>query len=298
MKIGFVGLGKMGGNMVERVLRGGHEVVAFDRSPERVEAAVSNGAIGSDSLKALLQKLPERKFVWIMVPAGEPVDAVIAEVLPHLRAGDVLIDGGNSFWRDSQKRASALGEKGIHWVDCGTSGGVWGLKNGYCLMAGGNPEACDTLEPLFKTLAPPDGYLYTGPSGTGHLVKMVHNGIEYGMMQAYAEGFEILEQAPFPIDIRAVSEVWQHASVVRSWLLELASKALSEDPGLSHIEDYVEDSGEGRWTVQTAMDFDVPAPVITTSLFARFQSRQTESFAMKVLAALRNQFGGHAVKVK
>ncbi len=298
MKIGFVGLGKMGGSMVERLLKGGHEVVAYDRSVGAVEQAAGKGAETAGSLEDLARKLPRRKIIWVMVPAGPPVDATRTDLEPHLQSDDILIDGGNSNWRETQERAASLQKKGIHWVDCGTSGGVWGLENGYCLMAGGDPEACQTVEPVFRTLAPPEGYLYCGPSGAGHFVKMVHNGIEYGLMQAYAEGFEILERSPFDLDNRAISRVWQHGSVVRSWLLELAELAFAEDPQLDKIKDYVEDSGEGRWTVQSAMDFDVPAPVITLSLFTRFQSRQTESFAMKVLAALRNQFGGHTVQKK
>ncbi|MFQ5449432.1 MAG: phosphogluconate dehydrogenase (NAD(+)-dependent, decarboxylating) [Nitrospinaceae bacterium] len=298
MKIGFVGLGKMGGNMVERLLRGGHEVVAFDRSPDKVEELESKKGVGARSLPGLVEKLPGRKIIWLMVPAGGPVDASIEELIPLLTENDILIDGGNSNWRDTQKRAEKLAAVGIHFIDCGTSGGVWGLENGYCLMTGGDASACRAVEPVFKTLAPPEGYLYCGPSGAGHFVKMVHNGIEYGMMQAYAEGFEIMEKSPFDLDILAVSRVWQHGSVVRSWLLELAEHAFAEDPRLSGIKDYVQDSGEGRWTIQAAMDFDVPAPIITLSLLTRFQSRQSESFAMKVLAALRNQFGGHSVERK
>ncbi len=298
MKIGFIGLGKMGGNMVERLLGGGHEVVVYDRSADTVKTAAGKGAVAAGSPVDLLENMPERRIVWLMVPAGAPVDETIAELSPKMQKGDILIDGGNSNWRETQARAQALSEKGIHFVDCGTSGGVWGLKNGYCLMSGGDATACRDLEPVFKTLAPPDGYLYCGPSGAGHFVKMVHNGIEYGMMQAYAEGFEIMQESPFDLDIHAVSKVWQHGSVVRSWLLELAERAFSEDPKLSDLKAYVQDSGEGRWTVQAAMDFDVPAPVITMSLLARFQSRRPDAFAMKVLAALRNQFGGHSVERK
>ncbi len=233
-----------------------------------------------------------------MVPAGDPLDQNINELKDFLNEGDILIDGGNSNWEDSQKRAEALEAKGIHFVDCGTSGGVWGLKNGYCLMYGGEKSACDHIEPVFKTLAPENGYLYCGPSGSGHFVKMVHNGIEYGMMQAYAEGFEILEKSPFDLNSPAISKVWQYGSVIRSWLLELLENALREDPKLEQLEAFVQDSGEGRWTVQAAIDFDVPAPVITQSLFARFQSRNLDSYGFKLLAALRNQFGGHAVKKK
>ena len=296
MKIGFVGLGKMGGNMVERLLSGGHEMVAYDRSQEEVEAAVSKGAEAASSLADMVDRLPERKVIWLMVPAGAPVDESIQALLPSLKQGDILIDGGNSFWRETQSRAETTSASGVHFIDCGTSGGVWGLKNGYCLMVGGDKAACEFVEPVFKTLAPTDGYLYAGASGAGHFVKMVHNGIEYGMMQAYAEGFELMKNSPFDLDLHGVSQVWQHGSVVRSWLLELATNALSEDADLKNLKDYVQDSGEGRWTVQSAIDFDTPIPVITMALFARFQSRQEESFGMKLLAALRNQFGGHAVK--
>lgn len=298
MKIGFVGLGKMGGNMVERLLLTGHEVVAFDRSPEVVAQVVAKGAVGAESFEDLARILPDRKIIWLMVPAGAPVDESIATLLPLLRKDDILIDGGNSYWRDTQKRAEEIHGQGVHFIDCGTSGGIWGLKNGYCLMYGGPREACDAVDPIFKTLAPPQGALYAGPSGAGHFVKMVHNGIEYGMMQAYAEGFELMNNSSFDIDLHAVSQVWQHGSVVRSWLLELAERALGENPQLDGIADFVQDSGEGRWMVQSAMDFDTPVPVITMSLFARFQSRQKESFGMKLLAALRNQFGGHATQSK
>ena len=298
MKIGFIGLGKMGANMVERLLKGGHEVVVYNRTASKVENLVQKGAFGSSSLEELVSKLPEKKIVWLMVPSGNPVDENIDALLKHLKTNDIIIDGGNSFWRDTQSREKKVSSFGVHYVDCGTSGGIWGLQNGYCLMYGGNKEVCLYLEPIFKTLAPENGHLYCGPSGSGHLVKMVHNGIEYGMMQAYAEGFEILEKSPFGLNLKEISEVWMKGSVVRSWLLELAVRAFSQDPKLDKIKDYVEDSGEGRWTVQTAIDFDVPAHVITTSLFNRFQSRQEESFAMKVLASLRNQFGGHSVKSK
>lgn len=298
MKIGFIGLGKMGYNMVQRLLLDKHEVVVYNRGRNKIDEIALHGAIPSYSLEELVNKLPQRKVVWLMVPSGKPVDENLDALLSLLKKDDIIIDGGNSFWRDSQKRAEKAAEKGIHFLDCGTSGGVWGLKNGYCLMYGGEKEAADFVEPIFKTLAPEHGYVYCGQSGTGHLVKMVHNGIEYGMMQAYAEGFEILKKSPYDINLTKVTDAWQYGSVVRSWLLELAVNAFEEDPDLEKLEDYVQDSGEGRWTVQTAMDFNVPAHVITASLFTRFQSRQEESFAMKVLAALRNQFGGHAVKTK
>ncbi|MCB0265216.1 MAG: decarboxylating 6-phosphogluconate dehydrogenase [Calditrichaeota bacterium] len=298
MKIAMIGLGKMGGNMTTRLIRDGHEVVVFDLNADAVKEAVTNGAIAAKDMQDLTGKLPGRKVVWMMVPAGEIVDRVIQSLLPHLSAGDIIVDGGNSNWHDTRKRAEDLNEKGIKYIDCGTSGGVWGLANGYCLMYGGEKEACQHIEPALKTLAPENGYLHCGPNGSGHFVKMVHNGIEYGMMQAYAEGFEIMEKSPYDLDLRAISNVWQYGSVVRSWLLELAERAFADDPKLESIKDFVPDSGEGRWTVQAAIDFDVPAPVITHSLFARFRSRQEESFGNKVLAALRNQFGGHAVKRK
>lgn len=298
MEIGFIGLGKMGFNMVQRLIKDGHKIVVWDRSSEAIEEVEKKGAIASVSIEDLVKKLPNRKIIWLMVPSGKPVDDNIEELKKYLNRNDIIIDGGNSYWKETQKRSEKLAEFGIYFLDCGTSGGVWGLQNGYCLMYGGEKKAAEYVEPIFKSLAPENGYVYCGQSGTGHLVKMVHNGIEYGMMQSYAEGFEILEKSPFNIDITKVADVWQYGSVVRSWLLELAVNAFKEDPKLGKLKDYVQDSGEGRWTVQTAIDFDVPAHVITASLFTRFQSRQEESFAMKVLAALRNQFGGHSVKFK
>ncbi len=296
MKLGFVGLGKMGLNMVHRLLLGGHEVVAFDFNENAVNEAVGFGGIASNSLETMTGKLEGRKIVWIMVPAGAPVDKTLDSLIPLLSAGDIVIEGGNSFWRDSQARAAKLQSHGIEYVDCGVSGGVWGLQNGYCLMYGGADEPCSYSEPIFKTLAPENGYHHCGASGSGHMVKMVHNGIEYGMMQSYAEGFEIMQKSPFGLDLHAISNLWMQGSVVRSWLLELAGNALEADPKLEDIKGFVNDSGEGRWTIQTAIDFDVPAHVMAASLFTRFESRQDESFAMKMLAALRNQFGGHAVK--
>jgi len=298
MKIGFIGLGKMGFNMVQRLLADHHEVVVWNRSQAAVEEISKKGAVGAASVSELTEKLAGRKIVWLMVPAGQPVDDNLSLLLTLLSPGDIIIDGGNSYWRDTQRRAEMALQQGIHYLDCGTSGGVWGLQNGYCLMYGGDKEAADYAEPLFRSLAPENGYVYCGQAGTGHLVKMVHNGIEYGMMQAYAEGFEILEKTPFNLDLPKIADAWQYGSVVRSWLLELAVAALQEDPRLEKLKDYVSDSGEGRWTVQTAIDFDVPAHVITAALYNRFQSRQDESFAMKMLAALRNQFGGHAVKTR
>lgn len=296
MKIGFVGLGKMGGKMVERLLDRGHEVVVYNLTHKEIDEAVSKGAIAANSLADLVAKLDGRKLVWLMVPAGKPVDQNIAELLTLLQPEDIIVDGGNSYWRETVKRGEAVKEKRIYYLDCGTSGGVWGLQNGYCLMYGGDKGACDFAEPIFKSLAPDNGYMRCGESGSGHMVKMVHNGIEYGMMQAYAEGFEIMKNSPYDVDLEKVSKVWMQGSVVRSWLLELIGNALNEDVDLSDVKDYVADSGEGRWTVQTAMDFDVPAHVITTSLFTRFESRQKSSYAMKLLAAMRNQFGGHEIK--
>jgi 6-phosphogluconate dehydrogenase len=298
MEIGFIGLGKMGFNMVQRLMNDGHKVVVWNKDTEPIKDAEKKGAIAASSIEELVKKLPERKVIWLMVPSGKPVDENINVLKKILKANDIIIDGGNSYWKESQTRSKKLSETGIHYIDCGTSGGVWGLKNGYCLMYGGDKDATVYVEPIFKTLAPENGYVYCGQSGTGHLVKMVHNGIEYGMMQSYAEGFEILEKSPYNINLTKVAEAWRYGSVIRSWLLELAVNAFKDDPKLEHLKDYVQDSGEGRWTVQTAMDFEVPAHVITSSLYTRFQSRQDESFAMKVLAALRNQFGGHAVKTK
>ena len=296
MKIGFVGLGKMGGKMVERLLSKGHEVVVYNLTQKEVDEAVSKGASPAENLTDLVSKLDDSKLVWLMVPAGKPVDENIAELLTLLKPNDIIVDGGNSYWRETVKRGEAIKEKGIHYLDCGTSGGVWGLQNGYCLMYGGDKEACDFAEPIFKSLAPDNGYMRCGESGSGHMVKMVHNGIEYGMMQAYAEGFEIMKNSPYNVDLEKVSKVWMEGSVVRSWLLELIGNALEGNEELDGIKDYVADSGEGRWTVQTAMDFDVPAHVITASLFTRFESRQESSYAMKLLAAMRNQFGGHEIK--
>ena len=291
-------LGKWAQIWFSALLKDNHQVVVWNRSAGPVLEMESKGALGSSSIEDLVRKLPERKVVWLMVPSGKAVDDNLDILLGLLKKEDIIIDGGNSYWKDTRERGKKIAEKGIHYLDCGTSGGVWGLQNGYCLMYGGNKAATDYMEPIFKTLAPENGYVYCGESGSGHFVKMVHNGIEYGMMQSFAEGFEIMEKSPFNINLTKVADAWQYGSVVRSWLLELAVRAFKEDPKLEKLEDYVQDSGEGRWTVQTAMDLDVPAHVITASLFTRFQSRQNESFAMKVLAALRNQFGGHAVKTK
>jgi 6-phosphogluconate dehydrogenase len=298
MKLGFIGLGKMGANMVERLLRDGHEVVVYNRSPEPVATAVSKGAVAAGSPEDLVAKLPARKVVWLMVPAGNPVDENISTLLSLLKPGDIIIDGGNSNYKDTRTRAERTKAKQVLYLDCGTSGGIWGLTNGYSLMSGGDQEASEYVYPIYRSLAPEGGYTYCGESGTGHFVKMIHNGIEYGMMQSFAEGLEIMEKSPFKLDLAAIASGWQYGSVVRSWLLELLVLALKADPKLEEIRDYVPDSGEGRWTVEAAIDFDVPAPVITTSLYSRFRSRQQESFAMKVLAALRNRFGGHDVVKK
>jgi 6-phosphogluconate dehydrogenase len=296
MKIGFVGLGKMGLNMVTRLTQGGHQVVAFDRASSAVASAVGAGASGATSIGQLIEQLPSPKIVWVMVPSGDATRQVIHELSGLLSAGDIIIDGGNSNFHDTKAQSAILSGKGIHLLDSGTSGGVWGLKVGYCLMIGGDKNAFATVEPIFRTLAPPNGYMHCGPSGAGHYVKMIHNGIEYGMMQAYAEGFEILKASEYTIDLAAVSNLWNQGSVVRSWLLELAARAFAEDPHLDKLKGYVADSGEGRWTVIEAIDRDVPAVSLTYALMNRFRSRQEDSFSAKVLAALRNQFGGHAIK--
>jgi 6-phosphogluconate dehydrogenase len=297
MQLAMIGLGRMGGNMAERLMRDGHRVVVFDRSPEAIQKYAGIGATGASAPADIVAKLDPPRVVWIMVPAGKPVDDTIAALLPGLSKGDVIIDGGNSNFRDSMRRAAELKEKAINFVDSGTSGGIWGLENGYCLMIGASPDAFALCEPIFKSLAPPDGYAHMGPPGSGHYVKMIHNGIEYGMLQAYAEGYEILHASKeFKLDLHAIAGVWNHGSVVRSWINELAEIAFQRDANLDALKGYVEDSGEGRWTVQEAIDLDVPAPVITLSLLARLRSRQSDSFGAKVIAALRNEFGGHAVK--
>ena len=299
MQIGFVGLGRMGANMVRRLLRDGHEVVAYNRTPEKTKEIAGEGAVAAFSIEELVSKLKAPRAVWIMVPAGDATEAQIAELLEHLESGDTIIDGGNTNFHDDQRRHVELGAKGLRYVDAGTSGGIWGLQVGYCLMVGGDREAVQPLEPLFKSLAPEGGYLHVGGSGAGHYVKMVHNGIEYGLMQAYAEGFEIMHASEYPLDLAAIADLWMQGSVVRSWLLELAGRAFKANgPDLEHIKGFVADSGEGRWTVQEAIDHDVPAPVITLSLLMRFRSRQDDSYGAKVLAALRNEFGGHAVKTE
>ena len=294
----MIGLGKMGGNMTERLLRNGHKVVAFDRSPEAIDKYAKLGASPAKDLASALKQLPAPRIAWIMVPAGKPVDDTIAELVKGMSSGDIIIDGGNSNFHETMRRAKDLEAKGISFIDSGTSGGIWGLENGYCLMVGGPDAAVRTCEPIFRALAPKDGYAHVGPSGAGHYVKMIHNGIEYGMLQAYAEGYEILHASKdFPkLDMHQIAEVWQHGSVVRSWLNELAVRAFEKDPTLAGLKGFVSDSGEGRWTVQEAIDLDVPAPVITLSLLMRFRSRQDDTYSGKVIAALRNEFGGHAVK--
>jgi 6-phosphogluconate dehydrogenase len=297
MQLAMIGLGRMGGNMSERLMRDGHKMVVFDRSPEAIQKYVALGASGAATATEVVSKLSAPRVVWIMVPAGKPVDDAIAALLPGLSKGDVIIDGGNSNFHDTMRRAKELEQKGIHFVDSGTSGGIWGLENGYCLMIGASPQAFALCEPIFKSLAPPDGYGHKGPPGSGHYVKMIHNGVEYGMLQAYAEGYEILHASKdFKLDLHKIAGVWNHGSVVRSWINELAEIAFERDANLDQLKGYVEDSGEGRWTVQEAIDLDVPAPVITLSLLARLRSRQADSFGGKVIAALRNEFGGHAVK--
>jgi 6-phosphogluconate dehydrogenase len=296
MKIGMVGLGKMGANMTTRLVDKGHQVVAFDLSAEARAGVAAKGAQTADTLQGLVAALAAPRVVWVMVPAGEPTNSTIDTLKGLLDAGDVVIDGGNSNYREAAPIATSLAEKGIGFVDAGTSGGVWGLANGYCLMVGGTPESVALCEPIFVALAPEGGYAHVGPVGAGHFVKMVHNGIEYGLMQAYAEGFEVMSAAEeFSLDLHQIASIWRYGSVVRSWLLELAERALAPGSGFESIEGYVVDSGEGRWTAHEAIDRGVPAPVITTSLFTRFASRQPNAFGNRLLAALRNQFGGHAV---
>lgn len=297
MEIGFVGLGRMGANMVERLLRGGHQVVAFNRTSDKTRAIVEKGANGAYALTELVDKLKTPRSVWVMVPAGDATENMVVDLAKLLSPGDLVIDGGNSHYTDSIRRGKQLAKTGIHFMDAGTSGGIWGLENGYCMMVGGTPDDFVRLEPGLKTLAPnADGYLHAGPVGAGHFTKMIHNGIEYALMQGYAEGFELLKSAPFPLDLGKISHLWNQSSVVRSWLLELAERAFQKDPKLSGIKGFVDDSGEGRWTVEHAIQNAVPAPTIALSLFARFNSRQPNSFSNKVLAALRNEFGGHPVK--
>ena len=299
MKIGLIGLGKMGANMAKRLLQGGHKVVGFDRDPQAVKKIVEDGNEGASSIDDLLKKLPDPKIVWIMVPAGKPVDDTIDLLIPKLKAGDVLIDGGNSYYKDSVRRAKKLSDHGISMIDAGVSGGIWGLKEGYSRMVGGDAKAVNLLKPVFETLAPgkEKGWGHVGPSGSGHFVKMVHNGIEYGLMEAYAEGFELLrKKSEFDLDLHQIAEVWRFGSVVRSWLLDLTADALKKDQDLKDVAPFVADSGEGRWTAFEAIDLGVSLPVITQSLYERFSSQDTEEFGGRLLAMMRHEFGGHAVK--
>ena len=292
----MVGLGRMGANMSRRLLEGGHEVVVHDVDPAAVDQLVAEGAIGAESLDTLVQQLTSPKAVWLMLPPGEITGATITRLADLLEAGDVVVDGGNSRHVDSVARAELLDEKGIDFVDSGTSGGIWGLTEGYCLMIGASEEAFARVEPVFRTLAPPEGYARVGPPGAGHFVKMVHNGIEYALMQAYGEGFQLMHEGGFDVDVARVAELWRRGSVVRSWLLDLAARALAGDPHLAGLDDYVEDSGEGRWTLEYAIEHAIPAPLIALSLFERFASRQESSFSDKLVAALRKEFGGHGVR--
>jgi 6-phosphogluconate dehydrogenase len=298
MRIGFIGLGRMGANMVRRLVRDGHEVVAFNRTPEKTREIMTEGAEGAFSVAELVAGLPAPRAVWIMVPAGDATEAMLDELMGVLEPGDTIIDGGNTNFHDDVRRHAKVGAKGLKYVDAGTSGGVWGLQNGYCLMVGGDSDAVEPLEPIFRTLAPADGYAHVGGPGAGHYVKMVHNGIEYGLMQAYAEGFEILHASDYKLDLGQIAGIWRYGSVVRSWLLELLVDALAKGQDFPGVKGWVADSGEGRWTVLEAMERDVPAPIITLSLQARLRSRQDESYGAKVLAALRNEFGGHAIKTE
>jgi 6-phosphogluconate dehydrogenase len=296
MKVGMVGLGRMGANMAVRLLHGEHDVTAYDVNPEAAKKLATDGARSVTSLEDLVADLTAPRVTWIMVPAGEITDQTLNALARLLDPGDIVVDGGNSHYTDTKKRATRLARDGVELVDAGTSGGIWGLREGYSLMVGASPETFVRLEPIFATLAPEGGYAHVGPSGAGHFTKMIHNGVEYALMQAYGEGFELLKSSEFDLDLAQIAEVWRHGSVVRSWLLDLVAAALSKDPGLDGVRGYVEDSGEGRWTVETAVNSAVPAPVIAASLFARFSSRQEDSFAAKLLAALRNEFGGHAVR--
>jgi 6-phosphogluconate dehydrogenase len=323
MQLGMIGLGRMGANMVRRLMKGGHQCVVYDRSPESVQTLVKEGATGAASLEEFVKKLTKPRAAWVMVPAGGPTEATVQDLGKLLEAGDAVIDGGNSYFKDDVRRAKDLKPKGIHYIDVGTSGGVWGVERGYCLMIGGPKEAVQRLEPIFKTLAPgrgniertpgrdkvagtaEDGYLHCGPAGAGHFIKMVHNGIEYGLMQAYAEGFDIIrcantkelpEDHRYDFNLPDIAEVWRRGSVVGSWLLDLTAMAFIENPSLSNFSGFVQDSGEGRWTVQAAIEEAVPAEVLTSSLYTRFRSRQEHTFAEKVLSAMRYKFGGHVEK--
>ena len=297
MQIGFVGLGKMGGNMVHRIRRDSeHEVIAFDFSADAVKEAEGHGASGADSLEKLVSQLSAPRHVWVMVPAGDPTQSTIETLLDLLEAGDTIIDGGNSKWKDSVNRFAQCSARDINFIDVGTSGGVWGLEVGYCMMVGGDADAIERLGPILDVLAPPNGWARMGGTGSGHYVKMVHNAIEYGMMQAYAEGFELLHKSEYGVDVKQIADVWGQGSVVRSWLLELAARAFEVDGNdLSELKGFVNDSGEGRWTLEAAVDHDVPMPVLAAAIFSRFTSRGNGDYTARMLAALRNQFGGHAV---
>ena len=295
MKIAMIGLGKMGANMTQRLIEHGHEVVAFDLSEEARSAAAAFGAEPATTLEEVAAKLSAPRVAWVMVPAGAPTNSTITTLAGLFESGDVIIDGGNSNYKEAVPYATRLSERNVHFIDAGTSGGIWGLENGYCIMVGGTPEAVAIAEPIFLALAPEGGYSHVGPVGAGHFVKMVHNGIEYGLMQAYAEGFEILSEAPeFELDLHEVASIWRYGSVVRSWLLDLAERALRPESGFEKIEGVVVDSGEGRWTVEEAIDRGVSAPVISSALFARFASQKKDAFGLRLVSALRNQFGGHA----
>jgi 6-phosphogluconate dehydrogenase len=296
MQLGMIGLGRMGSNMTLRLLQGGHQVVAYDRNPAAVKALAEKGAVESASLEEMGQKLKPPRIFWLMIPAGPPVDDTIQSLQASLSQGDLVIDGGNSNYKDSIRRSEDLRSRQVDFLDVGVSGGVWGLKVGFCLMIGGSETVFKQVEPIFKTLAPPNGYACVGPSGAGHYSKMVHNGIEYSMMQGYAEGFEILKASPYKYDLVQLATLWNQGSVIRSWLLELAQDVFERDPQLSRLKGYVEDSGEGRWTLEEALEHDVPMPALGMSVFMRFRSRQEDSFSAKVIAALRNEFGGHPVK--
>ena len=298
MQIGMIGLGRMGMNMARRLLLGGHEVVVYNRTQDKVKEMAKEGGVGSSSLQDLVQKLKAPRVVWFMLPAGAVTDEHVQEIAPLLSPGDILVEGGNSYYKDDLRRERELKQKGIHYMDAGVSGGIWGLKVGYCTMVGGEKSDYTRIEPLLKTLAPENGFLHCGAVGSGHFVKMVHNGIEYAMMEAYGEGFEIMNASPYgeQLDFKKIARLWNQGSVVRSWLLELLESAFDKDPKLDRIKGYVEDSGEGRWTVQQAVETGVSAPVIAHALFRRFDSRKSDIFSNKILAALRNEFGGHAVK--
>jgi 6-phosphogluconate dehydrogenase len=297
VELAIVGLGRMGGNMARRLHQAGHRVVAFNRSPEKTKEIMGEGLEGGFEPAEVVKMLAKPRIVWLMVPAGDATEETMNEFAALLESGDTIVDGGNSNFKDSKRRHALMQEKGISFIDAGISGGIWGLVNGYGTMVGGDPEAVNRLEPIFKSLAPEGGYVYCGPAGAGHYTKMVHNGIEYGLMQAYAEGFEIMHASEYPLDLEKIAKAWMHGTVIRSWLLELAGRAFEMNGSdLADIKGWVADSGEGRWTVAEAIDHDVPAPIITLSLLARFASRQDESYSAKVTAALRQQFGGHAVK--